>query len=188
MAQAITLSEKDVRRVLKHCTLYRHSNRNRLLVQFSLLAGLRAKELAALKLADVYDDGGNVREQFVLSKAAAKGNRERVVWIGRKLRAEILACTTFDASKRYKPLFVSGKGGSAFTAHGITMLLKRIYSDAGVTGARSHSGRRSFITNLAAKGVGVRVLQELAGHSSLATTQRYIDVNDDMLRNAVEIL
>jgi integrase/recombinase XerD len=48
--------------------------------------------------------------------------------------------------------------------------------------------RRSFITNLASKGIGVRVLAALAGHRSIAVTQRYIDVNDDMLRNSVEMV
>jgi integrase/recombinase XerD len=48
--------------------------------------------------------------------------------------------------------------------------------------------RRSFITNLAAKGIGVRVLASLAGHRSIAVTQRYIDVHDDMKRNAVEMI
>jgi site-specific recombinase XerD len=41
---------------------------------------------------------------------------------------------------------------------------------------------------VASKGVGVRVLAELNGHRSIATTQRYIDVNDDMLRKAVELV
>lgn len=54
--------------------------------------------------------------------------------------------------------------------------------------ASSHSGRRTFIINLAAKGVGARVLQHLAGHTSLATTQRYIDVNDAMLRSAANLM
>ncbi|MDP4301362.1 tyrosine-type recombinase/integrase, partial [Leptothrix discophora] len=54
-------------------------------------------------------------------------------------------------------------------------------------GATSHSGRRTFITNLAAQGVSVRVLAALAGHRSIQTTQRYIDVNDNMLRRAAEL-
>ena len=86
------------------------------------------------------------------------------------------------------PLFVSQKGNKAFAAHGVVMLLKRIYVAAGVSNASSHSGRRSFITKLAQKGISARVLQELAGHKHLGTTQRYIDVNDDMLRKAVEVL
>ena len=47
--------------------------------------------------------------------------------------------------------------------------------------------RRNFIPNLAIKGIGMRVLASLAGHRSIAVTQKYIDVNDDMMRNAVEL-
>jgi integrase/recombinase XerD len=67
-------------------------------------------------------------------------------------------------------------------------LFLNIYSSCGIKGASSHSGRRTFITNLASKSVSVRVLAELAGHSSIATTQRYIDVNDEQLRKAVELV
>ena len=63
-----------------------------------------------------------------------------------------------------------------------------IYAGAGLDGATSHSGRRTFITTLASKGVGVRVLASLAGHRSIATTQAYIDVNDEMKRAAVELV
>jgi integrase/recombinase XerD len=44
------------------------------------------------------------------------------------------------------------------------------------------------MTNLASKGVGARVLMQLAGHKHLSTTQRYIEVNDEMLRRAVDLL
>ena len=66
-------------------------------------------------------------------------------------------------------------------------LLLRIYDAAGIADATSHSGRSTFITNLAVKGIGVRVLAELAAQSSIATTQRYIDVNHVQLRAAVEL-
>lgn len=62
------------------------------------------------------------------------------------------------------------------------------YRRANLQGASSHSGRRTFITTLAAKGVGVRVLAALAGHANITTTQRYIDVNDDMKRQAVALI
>ena len=55
-------------------------------------------------------------------------------------------------------------------------------------GATSHSGRRTFITNLTKKGVSAHVLMELAGHKILATTQRYIDVNDNLLFEAAGLL
>jgi integrase/recombinase XerD len=63
-----------------------------------------------------------------------------------------------------------------------------VLKSANVDGASSHSGRRGFITNLANKGVSVRVLMELVGHSSMAVTQKYIDVNPKMLRASVELL
>jgi integrase/recombinase XerD len=59
---------------------------------------------------------------------------------------------------------------------------------AGIENASSHSGRRTFITQLANKGVTVRVLASLAGHRSTASTPRYIDVNDEMNRSAVELV
>jgi len=52
----------------------------------------------------------------------------------------------------------------------------------------SHSGRRTFITTLANKGVSVRLLASLVRHANISTTQRYIDVNDEMKRNAVELV
>lgn len=63
-----------------------------------------------------------------------------------------------------------------------------LFKNVGILGATSHSGRRTFITNLASKGVGVRVLMSLAGHKNISTTQCYIDVNDDMKRKAVELI
>ena len=63
-----------------------------------------------------------------------------------------------------------------------------LYKRAGLLGASSHTGRRTFITNLANKGVSVRLLQALAGHRNIGTTQAYIDVNDAMKRAAVELV
>jgi integrase/recombinase XerD len=66
--------------------------------------------------------------------------------------------------------------------------MKTWYVLAGIDDGSSHSGRRTFLTKLSIKGVSARVLQELAGHRNLATTQRYIDVNDEMKRNAIELI
>ena len=66
--------------------------------------------------------------------------------------------------------------------------LSVFYQRAGIDGASSHSGRRTFITTLADKGVGVRVLMALAGHRNMSTTQRYIDLNEAMMKVAVNLL
>ena len=97
-----------------------------------------------------------------------------------------IAVTKFNRTS--DKLFYSQKSTSdGFTANTLTQHFHYLFKRAGIAGASSHSMRRSFITNLANKGIGVRVLASLAGHRSIAVTQKYIDVNDDMMRNAVEL-
>ena len=83
--------------------------------------------------------------------------------------------------------FLSAKGGG-FTAQTIVNLFKRIYQLAGIDGASSHSGRRQFVTQLADRGINARLVQVLARHKHLSTTQRYIDVNESKLRGAIELI
>ena len=90
-------------------------------------------------------------------------------------------------STRKAPLLFSAKGGD-FTAQTIVDLFKRIYQLAGIDGASSHSGRRQFVTQLADRGINARLVQVLARHKHLSTTQRYIDVNESKLRGAIELI
>jgi integrase/recombinase XerD len=187
MKQARTLTDKQLKIVQAHCATRRYAERDRLIVLFSYYAGLRAKEIAALRLDNVMTADGQVRDEFVLTAEQTKGKKARRVFIGEKLREEI---ARYVRGQKFNPkcaaLFVTQKGG-AFSANTMVQLFMSIYQACGLDGASSHSGRRTFITKLAAKGVGVRVLAELAAHSSISTTQRYIDVNDDMMRSAVEL-
>jgi len=64
----------------------------------------------------------------------------------------------------------------------------RFYKLVELSNASNHSGRRSFLTDLAHKGVNVRVLAALAGHKNISTTQRYIEVGEHQLRAAVELV
>jgi integrase/recombinase XerD len=90
-------------------------------------------------------------------------------------------------SNRTAPLLFSAKGGG-FTAQTIVNLFKRLYQLAGIDGASSHSGRRQFVTQLADRGINARLVQVLARHKHLSTTQRYIDVNESKLRGAIELI
>ena len=87
-----------------------------------------------------------------------------------------------------KQALFSTQRSAAFTANSLTQVVNGIYKHAGLDGASSHSGRRGFLTNLAEKGVSVRVMMALAGHRNMATTQRYIDLRPGVLRNAVELV
>ena len=82
----------------------------------------------------------------------------------------------------------STQRNSHFTANAATQHLQRLYARAGIVGTTSHSGKRTWLTELSSKGVGVRVLAEMAGHASIQTTQRYIDVNDEQMRSAAELV
>ena len=89
MAQAQTLTDAQLRRCLKWCQMRRHSTRDTTIFYVSYFAGLRAKELAALTVGDVYDEQGAVREQFVLDAVQTKGAKTRTVWINAKLRRQL---------------------------------------------------------------------------------------------------
>ena len=188
MAQATTLNDAQIKRALRYCQSRKHTTRDSTILLFSLYTGLRAKELAALRVGDVYDAEGAVREQFTLSKEQTKGARARTVFVSKALRAQLEQYGRLRRSTdAVAPLFRSQKGGH-FSANSMCQVFLNIYKACGLSDASSHSGRRTFITRLANKGIGVRVLAALAGHSSIPTTQRYIDVNDEQLANAVERL
>ncbi|MFT7228236.1 MAG: integrase/recombinase XerD [Methylophilaceae bacterium] len=109
--------------------------------------------------------------------------------LGDRLRKEIsLYVATLNKLDATKPLIASQKSRNGFSANSLSQEFKKLCTRTGITGATSHSGRRSFITTLANKGISVRVLQLLAGHSSIATTQHYIDVNDLKKRAAVDLI
>ena len=188
MRQAQTLTDAQLRRVLHYCRSRRHPLRDETIILTSFYAGLRAIEIAALKYADVYDEQGSVRDQFTLRATQSKGGRTRTVYIGSKLKR---ALKEYQASivrnKEDMPLFPSQKGGH-FSANTMCQLFLDIYKACGLRDASSHSGRRTYITKLANKGIGVRLLAELAGHSHISTTQRYIDVNAEQLKEAVDLL
>ena len=188
MKQAKTLTDKQLKLVLAHCATRRHAARDRAIVLFSHLAGLRAKEIALLVISNLRDDAGAIRDEFTLTPQQTKGRKSRRVFVSSALRRELAVyLKQAKLRKGCAALFQSQKG-AGFSANTMCQLLIQIYDEAGFREATSHSGRRSLLTSLAGKGVSVRVLQEIAGHSSLAVTQRYIDVNDEQMRAAVELI
>jgi|AntAceMinimDraft_13_1070369.scaffolds.fasta_scaffold03920_4 integrase/recombinase XerD len=190
MAQAATLNEAEIKRAVRWCQSRKHTVRDVTILKFSIYTGLRAKELAALRIGDVFNADHSPRSQFTLSKTQTKGARTRTVFVNRALSQQLVLYASFRNLSRCDPaaaLFPSQKGGH-FSANTMCQLFLNIFHACGLQGASSHSPRRTFITRLANKGIGVRVLAALAGHSSIAVTQRYIDVNDAQLANAVELL
>ena len=188
MSQAKTFTQAELDQVLRYVSGKKFGLRDRTLLLTSHWSGMRVGEIASLRISDVRNDNGTIKAEVRLSAEQTKGKYPRTVFLPEKLREELAYYLRYrDVSQPDIPLFFTSKR-LGFTANTLCQHFWWMYKRAGIAGASSHSGRRTFITNLANKGVGVRVLASLAGHRSIAVTQRYIDVNDSMKRNAVELI
>ena len=149
-----------------------HSLRDKSILMLSHYMGLRAMELAALTVEDVFDPGsGQIKDLIRLF--VTKGQRFREVPLVNALARETLRLYLSTRSLRAmeSPLFMSQRGGP-FSANTMQRLIAIMYHRAGVKGS-SHSGRRSYATNLIQAGADVYTVQCLLGHSSIMTTQEY---------------
>lgn len=197
MTKAKTLSEIELSKILLYTKSTKNPKRNRLMILLTYWGGMRVGEVAALRVSNVLNDDLSVKDEIILLSEQTKGNHSRTVLLPEKLKMEIenyLNANPVLKANRELPLFLPARGfrgtpnTKGFTADSLTHTFKRFYKEAGIDNGSSHSGRRTFITRLASRGVSARVLQELAGHKHLSTTQQYIDINDDMKRKALELL
>ena len=188
MSQAKTLTPKELDQMLGYIASRSFALRNRVMLLTGFWSGMRVGEIASLSIGDVMNTDGTVKAEVRLTAEQTKGRQPRTVFLPLKLRDELGSYLSLrqPVNPRH-PLFITA-GRKAFTASVMTQHFYWLFRRAGIPGASSHTMRRSFITNLASKGVGVRVLASLAGHKSISVTQKYIDVNDDMKRNAVELI
>lgn len=188
MSQAKSLTQDEIEKVLAYIANRNFALRNRVIFLTSLYSGMRAKEIACLKVADVLNSDGTVRGEVNLTPAMTKGKHSRTVYVSEKLKTEwqryIDMRRVDDLSQ---PLFVTA-GRKAFSAGGMVQFFYWLYKGASVDGATSHSGRRTYATVISSKGASIRVLMNLLGHRQISTTAVYIDANPDMLRNAANLI
>jgi len=159
------------------------------MIMLSYFAGLRVGEISTLNFGDIYSKEGEIKDQIRLAALNTKTKEARVIFVNKTLKNELwlFKKSLSIIPHNNDPLFKTQKG-TRFSPNTLCQLFKELYSQAGIDGATSHSGRRWFITKLAHSGVSAKVIMELAGHRNLSTTQRYIEVNDEMKRQAVDIL
>lgn len=199
MSQAKVLNEKELRKVLLYVSAHKHASRNKAMLLMTHLSGMRVGEVAAVTIRDVLNADGSIKDEIYLAADQTKGSRGRSVLLPKRLQEELhhfltvrfrvkdLAIVNYTDTDR--ALFNTQKEPiRGFTSNTLSQYFHYLYKKSGIDGASSHSGRRGFITALANKGVNVRVLMALAGHSNLSTTQRYIELNPLMMRTAVEMM
>ena len=170
--QAKIVSPTQERAILGYLATTRYPARDRVMFLLSMKAGLRAKEMAALTWAMVTDAQGSVAEVLHVPNRASKGQTGgRTIPLHPDLQA---ALVTLQAER-----------GDMATP-------ERLYTSLKMDGCSSHSGRRTFITRAARRvsqvGGSLRDVQELAGHTSLAMTQRYIEGDTEAKRKLVALI
>ena len=167
--------------------------RNRAILEFLYATGARVSEMLNADIDDVHfegtltDEDGNQITLPGYVRLFGKGNKERLVPIGSYAQKAIQdylvrARPSFVAhGKGTSALFVNGRGGR-LGRQGAWLILKEAAEAAGLSSDFSpHSMRHSFATHLLQGGADIRVVQELLGHASIATTQVYTKVTPEGL-------
>ena len=191
--QAKILSKAQQEAVLASLASTRYPVRDRVIFLLSVRAGLRAKEIAALKWEMITDVEGELADVIALTNEAAKGRRGgRAIPIAKDLKATLKALKEEAAGDyRNSPYVVTSERALKTSSYAIVNKFAGWYRALGFTGASSHSGRRTAITNWARRistvGGSLRDVQILAGHSALSTTQRYIEADAGAMRRVVEL-
>jgi integrase/recombinase XerC len=149
--------------------------RDRAILELLYSSGLRVSELVGLNLNQLDLDLGIV-------KVMGKGRKERIVPVGSKAAESLKAYVENRAGhSEGGPIFLNSKG-ERLTARSVGRLLKKYTKRSGIFKRISpHTLRHSFATHLLDAGADIREIQEMLGHASLSTTQRYTHVSPGKL-------
>lgn len=158
-------------------------HRNRAIIEVLFSCGLRVSELVGLKLSDLY-----LEERFV--RVMGKGSKERLVPISGKAIEELNYWFADRNCMKIKPgeedyVFLNRRGAH-LTRTMILIMIKRQAEIAGIKKTISpHTLRHSFATALLEGGANLRVIQEMLGHESIATTEIYTHIDTTTLREEI---
>ncbi|MCR8669871.1 site-specific tyrosine recombinase XerD [Agrococcus sp. HG114] len=155
--------------------------RDRALLELLYATGARISEVLGLDVDDLVAEQGLVR-------VTGKGAKQRLVPVGSYARAAVEAWLVrgrpaLAAKGRGGPALLLGARGGRLSRQGAWEIIQRVADEAGVAHVSPHTFRHSFATHLLEGGADVRVVQELLGHASVATTQIYTHVTADALRD-----
>ena len=147
-------------------------------------------EVAQLKLSDVRAENALIKNEIRLNAYQTKGGKRRIVFLSDRLKEELVNYLQDHRDRSdEESLFLTQKSGArGFTPNTLAQHFYWLYKKAGISGASSHSGRRTFATTLSAKGVPPRVIMRAMGHQDISSTMIYVDASDDMVRSAVNAI
>ena len=194
--QAKTLTKQQVDFIHTYLGSRRHGLRDQTMFLLSVRAGLRAKEIAGLTWEMILTSDGEIGDAIHLTDIASKSRGGRIIPLNKQLRQSLIR---LYEQAQTRPRFscemgfvITTERADHTSAQAVVNMFGQWYADLGLIGCSSHSGRRTFITNAARKistvGGSLRDVQALAGHSSLAVTQRYIEGDAEARRKIVELV
>ncbi|KTC88887.1 tyrosine-type recombinase/integrase [Fluoribacter dumoffii] len=162
--------------------------RNVAILYCSFGLGLKVKEISSLTIDDISDAQNRLREEVHFKRSTGNGVKIHRVYLTNKKVFNALMEHLEDMKDvaRNRPFFQSQRK-KEFTPNTLQKLFRKLYDDAGLSEASSHSGRRTFITRLLEHGISVKAVSSLAGHSNISTTAIYAKDNLDCLRNIANL-
>ncbi|MFT2010599.1 site-specific tyrosine recombinase XerD [Pontibacter sp. 13R65] len=159
--------------------------RNRAMLETLYSSGLRVSELLDLKMSNLYEDMGFL-------KVAGKGDKERLVPIGRdalkhiKLYRDGIRCH-LTVKKGHEDILFLNRRGAKLTRVMVFTIIKDLTARAGIQKQVSpHTFRHSFATHLIEGGADLRAVQEMLGHESITTTEIYTHLDRDYLKQVIK--
>ena len=194
--QAKILTKKQTDQLIWYVGTLRHPLRNEVIVMLSVKAGLRAKEIASLTWSMITDADGDIASSIHLTDKASKGRGGRIIPLNMQLRLKLADLLEqerqhhrFDVTTSH---VIRTERSEKTSPQAVVNMFASWFDDTGLIGCSSHSGRRTFITNAARKissvGGSLRDVQMLAGHSSLAVTQRYIEGDGEARIKVIDLI
>ncbi len=154
--------------------------RDRAVLETLYSTGIRAGELVGINRDDI-----NASDRLV--RVRGKGRKERIVPIGRKAIDAIEEYLARARTAAGEPAVFTNPSGKRLTVRSVQRILEKYRKELGLSqNASPHALRHSFATHLLESGADLRAIQELLGHASLSTTQRYTHVNLDMLMDVYD--
>ena len=162
--------------------------RNRLMIEMLYSTGMRVSELCGLPLKAVLVSKKDAIDDYKFITIRGKGQKERIVPLRKDVVLELQKYIKLTAKKGQKYLFENDKNGAPITRRMVGMILKQAAILAGLNPDKvsPHKIRHSFATHLLQKGLDIREIQELLGHSSIDTTAIYAKIDAKKAKEVLE--
>ncbi|MHC4620919.1 MAG: tyrosine-type recombinase/integrase [Planctomycetota bacterium] len=158
--------------------------RDAAMIELLLQTGLRVSELVGLEMDDiVWSEADTIAYLYIRQ---GKGKKDRRVPLNSTAEDALKCWKKARPKVEYPNVFLSKRSQKPLYPADVRLMLHKYYGKAAIKGASVHTLRHTFCTHHAAKGTNLVVIQRVAGHASLTTTERYLHLVDRMMEEQME--